>query len=297
MPASSPTGNTPYPTGGYGGSGHITTNGNKWAITYTPYAQSGLCKSREEIVADIKKIHDLGFTTIRAYSTECNVFEWVVPECQKYGIKIIYGIFLEANGKGCFSEHADQQLQEIKNKAPKDSVAMVVVGNECMFNGNCQPQQLASYIDHVRQELYAAGFPRTIAITTSEPVGTWQEKGAALCDHIDVTACNVQPYFTDSITADMAGDFAVTQLKLAAEVCPGPSNNGSYILEIGWPSQGSPNGQAVPGVNQQKTAIHSIMDKVGDHCAVYSFNDDSWKPAGPHGVEQHFGCTDALASY
>lgn len=281
-------------TGSYSSSSHIKTNGDKWAITYTPYATNGQCKGQDEVKDDIKKISELGFTTIRSYSTDCGVFENVVPECQKHGLKVIYGIFLEAGGKGTFSQHAEDQLNAIKDKAPKDSVAMVIVGNECMSNNNCQPAELASYIDHVRNVLRGAGFPQDIAITTTETVGTWEQKGAALCDHIDVFAVQVQPYFTQSISPDQAGDFAAEQLEQAAKVCPGPASKGKFISEIGWPSAGSANGKAVAGVSEQKTAMQKIQEKVGAKACLFSYQNDEWKPPGVFNVEQNFGILKAL---
>lgn len=288
----------PKPTGSYSSGGRIVTNGDKWAMTYTPYAPDGNCKTEADIKSDIKIIADLGFTTIRSYSTDCGVFEYVVPACQEHGLKIIYGIFLEAGGsggKGPFSQYANDQLDDIKKNAPKDGVAMVIVGNECMFNNNCAPAELASYIDHVREQLQGAGFPKDIAITTTEPVGTWEEKGAALCDHIDVFTVQVHPYFTASISPDMAGDFAAQQLDQAAKVCPEAAAKGKYISEIGWPSAGSNNGKAVAGVAEQKEAMKKIMEKVGAEACLFSFKDDPWKHPGALGVEQHFGCADALA--
>jgi exo-beta-1,3-glucanase (GH17 family) len=284
----------PQPTGSYGSTDHIKTNGDKWAITYTPYANSGDCKTSGEIASDIKKISELGFTTIRSYSTDCGVFEYVVPECQKYGLKVIYGIFLEAGGKGPFSEHANDQLNDIKEKAPKDSVAMVIVGNECIFNNNCEAGQLGSYIDHVREELIGCGFPSDVAVTTTEPVGTWEEHGAALCSHIDVFTVQVHPYFTQSVSADMAGDFAAQQLEQAAKVCPEAAAKGKYITEIGWPSAGISNGMAVAGKEEQKTAMKKIMDSVGAESCLFSFQNDGWKEPGNLDVEQNFGCVEAL---
>lgn len=285
----------PKPTGGYSSGGRIVTNGDKWAITYTPYADNGDCKTGDEIKADIKKISELGFTTIRSYSTDCGVFEYVVPECQKYGLKVIYGIFLEGAGKGPFSEYANAQLEDIKDNAPKDGVAMVIVGNECMFNNNCQPAELASYIDYVREQLHSCGFPKDIAVTTTEPVGTWEEKGAALCDHIDVFTVQVHPYFTQSVSADEAGDFAAQQLEQAAKVCPGAAAKGKYITEIGWPSAGQANGKAIAGVAEQKVAMKKIQEKVGAEACVFSFQNDPWKAPGDLDVEQNFGCIEALS--
>jgi len=297
-PSSSKPADKPKPTGGYSSGGRIVTNGNKWAMTYTPYAPSGDCKTESDIKSDIKQIADLGFTTIRSYSTDCGVFEYVVPACQEHGLKIIYGIFLEAGGsggKGPFSQYANDQLDDIKSNAPKDGVAMVIVGNECMFNNNCSPSELASYIDHVRETLQGAGFPKDIAITTTEPVGTWEEKGAALCDHIDIFTVQVHPYFTASVTPEMAGDFAAQQLEQAAKVCPEAAAKGKFISEIGWPSAGNANGKAVAGPAEQKEAMKKIMDKVGAEACLFSFKDDPWKHPGDLNVEQHFGCADALA--
>jgi len=293
-PVPSKSAEKPKPTGGYSSGGRIVTNGNKWSITYTPYAQSGLCKSGDEIKSDIKKISDMGFTTIRSYSTDCGVFQYVVPECQKYGLKVIYGIFLEGAGKGPFSDYANQQLTDIKNNAPKDSVAMVIVGNECIFNGNCEAGQLASYIDYVRKELQACGFPSDIAVTTTEPVGTWEEYGAALCDHIDVFAVQVHPYFTATVSAEMAGDFAAQQFEQAAKVCPKAAAKGKYITEIGWPKAGNSNGAAVASPENQKIAMKKIIEKVGSEACLFSYQDDTWKHPGALGVEQYFGCADAI---
>ena len=297
-PSSSKPADKPKPTGSYSNGGRIVTNGNKWAMTYTPYAPDGNCKTEFDIKSDIKQIADLGFTTIRSYSTDCGVFEYVVPACQEHGLKIIYGIFLEAGGsggKGPFSQYANDQLDDIKNNAPKDGVAMVIVGNECMFNNNCAPGELASYIDHVRETLQGAGFPKDIAITTTEPVGTWEEKGAELCSHIDIFTVQVHPYFTASVSPDMAGDFAAQQLDQAAKVCPEAAAKGKFISEIGWPSAGNNNGKAVAGVAEQKEAMKKIMEKVGAEACLFSFKDDPWKHPGALGVEQHFGCADALS--
>jgi exo-beta-1,3-glucanase (GH17 family) len=297
-PSSSKAADKPKPTGGYSSTGHIVTNGDKWAMTYTPYAKDGQCRTSTEIAADIKKISEMGFTTIRSYSTDCGVFEYVVPECQKYGLKVIYGIFLEgggAGGKGPFSSYANSQLEDIKNKAPKDSVAMVIVGNECIFNNNCQASELGSYLDYVRKELQGCGFPSDIAVTTTEPVGTWEDHGAALCDHVDIFTVQVHPYFTASVSAEMAGDFAASQLAQAAKVCPEAAKKGTYITEIGWPTSGNSNGKAVASPENQKIALQKIQEKVGVQSCLFSYQNDYWKHPGELGVEQYFGCADALA--
>jgi exo-beta-1,3-glucanase (GH17 family) len=269
-------------------------------MTYTPYTAEGDCRSASQVAEDIKNIANMGFTTIRSYSTDCGVFENVVPQCQKHGLKVIYGIFMEgggSGGKGPFSQYANDQLNDIISNAPKDSVAMIIVGNEALFNNYCTASELASYITYVKEQLAKAGFPSDIAVTTTEPVGTWEEKGAALCDVIDVFAVQIHPYFTSKVVASEAGEFAAQQLEQAAAVCPGAAAKGKYITEIGWPKSGNANGAAVPGVEEQKKALKDIMEKVGSEACLFSYQDDYWKAPGAYGVEQSFGCSEALENY
>ncbi|KAF2187618.1 glycoside hydrolase family 17 protein [Zopfia rhizophila CBS 207.26] len=296
-PAEKPKPSKPSTPSYGGGNGRIVTNGNKWSITYTPYTTGGECKGADEVKSDIAKIADMGFTTIRSYSTDCGVFENVVPACKEHGLKVILGIFLESGGKGGkgpFSDYANNQLEEIKTNAPKDSIAMIIVGNEAIFNGYCTAEELGSYIDYVRETLHGAGFPEDIAITTTEPVDVWENKGSPLCSHIDIFACQVHPFFTSKISADQAGDFAAEQLEKAAAVCPEVAKKGKYITEIGWPKSGEANGNAVPGYAEQKIAIKSIVEKVGKEACLFSFQDDKWKNPGAFGVEQSFGCAEVI---
>ncbi|KAF2253248.1 glycoside hydrolase family 17 protein [Trematosphaeria pertusa] len=246
-----------------------------------------------EVQSDIAKIASLGYTTIRSYSTDCGVFDNVVPACQKHGLKVIYGIFLDAS-KGPNSAGANEQLQDIIDNAPKDSMAMLIVGNEAIFAHGVQAGDLAAYIKVCKQKLLDAGFPSDIPVTTAEPVGTWEEYGAALCDVIDVFAAQVHPFFDGGITAGQAGDFALKQIEQAAKVCPEAAARGKYISEIGWPKYGEANGAAVPGVSQQKEAIESIISAVGEFACIFSFQDDEWKEPGAFGVERSFGCADIL---
>lgn len=295
--AAKPSASKHTSVGSYSTGGRIVTKGNKWAMTYTPYSSGGDCKSASEVKSDIAKIAAMGFTTIRSYSTDCGVFENVVPACAEHGLKVIFGIFLTgggAGGKGPFSPYADEQLQTIIKNAPKDIIAMMIVGNEFLFNGYGTPEDLAAYIDHVRTTMIAAGFPSDIAFTTTDTVAAWEQHGAALCSHIDVFAVQIHPYFTTSVSAPDAGKFVAQQLKQAAAICPEAAAKGEYITETGWPHSGDVNGNAVPGYSQQKEAISSILAEVGTQACIFSFQDDLWKAPGALNVEQSFGCAGAL---
>lgn len=246
-----------------------------------------------KVQTDIARIAKLGYTTIRVYSTDCGVFENVIPAATKAGLKIIYGVFLDA-AKGPGSDGANKQLDDIIKNAPKDSFAMLIVGNEYMSGHGGSVDALAPYVKQCKEKLVAAGFPSTIPVTTTETVGALEQYGKKLCDVIDVLAAQVHPYFDGGIAASGAGDFAAKQLEQAAKVCPEAAARGKYITEIGWPTGGNANGKAVPGVQQQKEAISSIIDAVGSYSVLFSYQDDAWKDPGTYGVEQKFGCADIL---
>ncbi|CAI6280956.1 unnamed protein product [Periconia digitata] len=295
-PNSSKSEEAPKPKPTSGGSGYganIVPNGNKWSITYTPYAKDGNCMTADKIQSDIARIAKLQYTTIRVYSVDCGVFENVVPAATKHGLKIIYGIFLDAN-KGPGSPGANEQLDAIIKNAPKDSFAMLIVGNEYMSGHGGSVDALAPYVKQCKEKLVGAGFPSTIPVTTTETVGALEQYGKKLCGVIDVLAAQVHPFFDGAITASGAGEFAAKQLEQAAKVCPEAAARGKYITEIGWPNGGNANGAAIPGSKEQKEAISSIIKAVGDHATLFSYQDDPWKAPGSYGVEQKFGCADIL---
>ena len=165
---------------------------------------------------------------------------------------------------------------------------MVVAGNEAMFYGYTSAEGLATFVNDVRSKFRAAGYNGPVG--TSEVPGTFIEHADVLCPAVDYAAANIHPFFTESISAENAGDFVVKVLDNVSKACN--HEKAAYNLESGWPSLGSANGMAVPGAEDQKIAIKSIMEKAGGKTAMFSYENDAWKAPGEFGVEQHWGCAD-----
>lgn len=303
VPATSQEAEKPKPSkpahGGGGGYGsHIVPNGQKWSLTYTPYADNGDCRSESVIKADIAKIAKWGYTTIRVYSVDCHVFEWVLPAAETAGLKIIYGVFLDAEN-GPDSPGANEQLDAIIENASKDSTAMIIIGNEYSFGGGSL-SGLVSYVKKARQQIYAAGFPKDIPVTTAETVGVLVTPGnEIICEALDVLTVQIHPFFDVNTDAADAGTFALSQLEMAAKICPEAAAKGMYITEIGWPHDGKKNGKAEATAEAQQKAIKSIVEKVGDIACLLSYEDDGWKSkfgdSDKFGVETNFGCGTIVA--
>jgi exo-beta-1,3-glucanase (GH17 family) len=268
--------------------GGVVTNGNKWAMTYTPYSSSGACKEAGEVSSDLAAIAGKGFTTIRLYGTDCSGLQNVGGAAVASGMKIILGVFIEASG----IEAARPQLAEITAWGSQGSnwasVVMLVVGNEAIQNGYCSAGALAGFISDAKSALTAAG-AGSVPVTTTEPLSALMASASALCPVMDVVAANIQSYFNGGIDASQAGSFVSSQLELVAQQCPGKT---AYNLESGWPSGGNSNGASVASPDAQRAAIADISAKAGDKTVMFSFSDDAWKTPGPLAVEQHFGCLD-----
>jgi len=281
--SSSSTSSSPSATA----SNTITPNGDKWAFCYTPYANDGQCKTAEAIAKDVAGIKAKGFTSVRLYATDCDGPQNVGKAAAEQGLKLILGIWVDASGIGA---NTDKQVETLTQwgKDQWDLVEMVVAGNEAMFYGYTNAEGLAAFVNDVRSKFRAAGYNGPVG--TSEVPGSFIDNAAVLCPAVDYAGANIHPFFTETVSADGAGDFVVKVLDNVSAACNHEKE--AYNLESGWPSLGSANGMAIPGAEDQKIAIKSIMEKAGGKTAVFSYENDSWKAPGEFGVEQHWGCAD-----
>jgi exo-beta-1,3-glucanase (GH17 family) len=284
-PSSSSTSSSASPSAT--ASNTITPNGDKWAFCYTPYANDGQCKTAEAVAKDVAGIKAKGFTSVRLYATDCDGPQNVGKAAAEHGLKLILGIWVDASGIGA---NTDKQVETLTQwgKDQWDLVEMVVAGNEAMFYGYTNAEGLAAFVNDVRSKFRAAGYNGPVG--TSEVPGSFIDNAAVLCPAVDYAGANIHPFFTETISADGAGDFVVKVLDNVSAACNHEKE--AYNLESGWPSLGSANGLAIPGAEDQKVAIKSILEKAGGKTALFSYENDAWKAPGEFGVEQHWGCAD-----
>ena len=263
----------------------ISPNGKKWAITYTPYTRSGECKSSGEVDSDISTISGKGFTAVRLYATDCDALQNIGNACEKHGVKMIIGVFIDAAGISA----AGEQVEQIMSWGRWEMVEMFVIGNEAVFNGYCSASELAGFIKQVKARARSAGYDGPC--TTAETLNVLENDGATLCEVVDVFGANLHPFFNPEVTADEAGAFVEKQMEIVASLCP---NKEVYNLECGWPSAGNANGAAVPGAENQKKAVMDVMTRKGERTVLFSFDNDDWKDDGEFGVEKHYGLINVV---
>ncbi|KAJ5355092.1 uncharacterized protein N7496_012304 [Penicillium cataractarum] len=261
------------------------TGAGQYGMTFSPYTSSGACMSQSEVTSNLKVIKDKGFNLVRVYSTDCNGLEYIGSACKELGMNIIMGVYIDSTG----TSGAQDQVDAIAKWAEWDMVELIVVGNEAVSSGYCSASQLASFITSCKSTFQAAGY--TGKVTTTEPIDVWEQYGTStLCSPVDIVGANIHPFFNSQVTAAKAGEFALSEYKILEGLC----NKDVVNLETGWPNAGDANGDAVPGVAEQETAIKSIVAALGSKSIFFSYADDDWKSPGQFNVEQHWGCASVF---
>jgi exo-beta-1,3-glucanase (GH17 family) len=274
------------PSGGFGGEA-----GTPWGTTFTPYnPEDGTCMSKERVESEITTLANAGMKIIRTYSTDCNTLEYVGAACEAHGIQMIVGIFIDSPGCSPNDANIDEQIRALKSWAKWEIVPLVVVGNEAVLNGFCTPKQLADLINHCKTEF--SGF--TGMYTTAETTNVWQmdESVAALCPCVDAVGLNAHPFFNYETSASDAGEFVKGQLDIVSGLC----GKDAYVMETGWPSEGSSSGSAIASHSEQEIAVHAIIKSCGERSILFSLHDDKWKPGNTAcgACEQHWGISGVL---
>ena len=254
-------------------------------MTWTPYDANSNCKSQDVVDADMKKLADLGFGSVRVYSTDCKTLEYVGAACKKYGLKVILGVFISETGVS----GAQPQVDAIVAWKQWDLVELIVVGNEAVFSGRCDASTLLQFIISSKSAFKGAGY--TGYVSTTDELSVWQNYGSAWCDAVDVVTANLYAFFNPNTKAEDAGTFIQAQLTDLAKICPGKE---VYAMECGWPSAGQCNGVACPSPENQSKAIKAIQATVGAKIVYFSYENEAWKKPGQCGVEQYWGASSVF---
>ncbi|VBB72704.1 Putative Glycoside Hydrolase Family 17 [Podospora comata] len=285
-----PPASTPAKGKGSVGGGKLGGKGKHWAMTYTPFRPDGHCKTYSEVDADVKIIASKNFEALRIYSTDCDTLPNVGAAAEKYGLRLIIGLFVGSPGCDNGNPTIAQQISALKEWKKWHLVDLCVVGNEALFNGYCSVQQLADLIVHTKKELGSAGY--TGPYTTTDVLSAFEAGDMSpVCNVIDVVSANVHAYFNYQTTPGQAGKFVRSQLDAVSKICGGKP---SYCMETGWPTSGVCNGAACAGVPQQKEAIASIEQEIGQSVVFFSFRDDPWKKPGACNCERSWGSDKAF---
>ena len=235
------------------------------------------CKSQSAVASDLANVEE--YQVVRLYGTDC---DQVANVAKALGGKasIFAGIF---------------DIDDIQNEVDLlsagidgnwKSVVAVSVGNELVNSGQASPAKVTSAISTARAALKAKGYNGPL--TTVDTMIALQNH-PELCTASDFCAINCHAFFDGNVLPSGVGEFVagwVSKIKAAAG-----NDKRVVVTESGWPTQGSPNNQAVPGKSQQQQAVQSLKQALSKDLILYTLYDDLWKQdsANTFNAEKHWG--------
>ncbi|KAK4218480.1 cell wall glucanase [Rhypophila decipiens] len=266
-------------------------------VTYSPYNSDGTCKTGPQVAADIRAIAPL-HSLIRIYGVDCNQVATLLAAVQPFAssLRLFLGIFNLVD----LTSQITTLIKAVtdNNGGGWRLIDTISIGNELVNNNQATPQQILSSLATARTALRRAGY--TGPVVTVDTVSAIAQN-PSLCDASDYCAINVHPFFDPNTSPDKAGEFIASQVKIVREKLADPKQR-IVVTETGWPWAGNANGLAVPGRENQKTAIGSIVARFGgdgeeegmgslENLILFTAFNDQWKKAeaGTFFAEQYWG--------
>ncbi|KAL9081974.1 MAG: hypothetical protein Q9159_006852 [Coniocarpon cinnabarinum] len=258
------------------------SGGDSLGINYSPYHTDHSCKTSDEVMKDIQALPDYG--VVRSYGTDCNQVPNMINAAKSKNMKIMLGVYDVTQA----ANEAGMIVSGIKAAAGGDwsMVHSISVGNEAVNSGQASVGQVLSGLQTAKGTLKAGGYSGpVVTVDTFDALIAHPE----LCQASDYAAANAHAFFDATSSADQAGKWAQGTAQRVKDACGGKN---VILTESGWPSQGSPNGAAVPSKEAQSTAISSLKSAFPNGgLFLFSAYNDAWKDdfSGSFGCEKYWG--------
>ena len=231
------------------------------AITYSPYTDNGFCKTQAQVSQDLEP---LDYDVIRLYGTDCNQTKFVLEATKGKNTKVFAGIF--------DIHQIPLEVSQLSSDLNGDwtQIHTVGVGNELVNDKKASVGDVVGAIGQARTALSGAGYHGAIVT-----VDTYVAMNASieLCKNSDYCAVNCHAFFDGNTLPEHAGTF----VKGWADTISKSAGKQTIITETGWPTQGQPNGIALPSKDDQQKAVDSINAALPSNKILFNAYNDFWK--------------------
>ena len=180
------------------------------------------------------------------------------------------------------------EIDSLVSEAIKGYVDVAIVGSEALLRGDVNAGTLTGYIDQIRSRLQAAGV--NIPVTAADTYNTLEQPAnAKVLADVDIVYANFFPYWEGTSIDGAMASLNKEYRQLAALGKP------VFVSESGFPSDGSPNGAAVPS---PANAAYYFLDFASwaqannVSYAYFEAFDEPWKYTGGD-VGPHWGVFDS----
>ncbi|WP_419766952.1 glycosyltransferase family 2 protein [Arcobacter sp.] len=249
------------------------------SLSYTPYyGYEKKVLSPKQIENDLNILAPIT-KKIRTYSSIDA--EIILEATAQTIIPIDLGIWLSGDFKQ--NDIEIQKALKLLKKYP-DRIENIIVGNEVLLRKDLNKHELFAYIDYMKEFTDKP-------ITSAETWDIW-EKTQDLSNHVDFITIHILPYW-EEVPIKKFTSFVMDRYNKIQNLFP---NKKIYIGEIGWPSNGYNNVNAVPNLKNQATAIREFINLAKNNAWSYNIIeafDQPWKGYAEGNIGQYWGIFDA----
>jgi exo-beta-1,3-glucanase (GH17 family) len=219
--------------------------------------------------------------TIRLFRADGEPGKIYQPAKEEYKFRIIAGGWI---GEGYSRQEIYRELDALIRLANNGYIDIAVVGSETMYRHDLTADALIGYINYVREGID----DKSIPVGTSDTPAAFLDN-PGLVEASDVILCTIYPFF-DNLPIEAA---AQNMIETRNRVVNAAKDKQVIISETGWPTEGSPEGLAVPGVENAGKYFEDVYQwsRTNDAEVVFfSAFDEAWKIEGSNGdIGGHWG--------
>ena len=257
---------------------------SKISINYSPYT-NGLSPEKNSpipltLVEGHLELLDPYASALRLFGVTGELEKIYQPAKEKYGFRIIAGCWID---KYMQESSIYKELDALIKLANDGWIDVAVVGSETLYRGDFPVEKLIEYIQYARERIDDKAIP----VTTSDTAQAWNNPElVAVCDVILVT---IYPFFSEIPVENAAGAMADTYEDVKVKA------NGKQVIisETGWPTAGSPEGAAIPSMENARRYFEDVyIWSLAEDVEVIFFSafDEGWKNEGRKGdIGIHWG--------
>jgi exo-beta-1,3-glucanase (GH17 family) len=247
--------------------------------SFSPFRQGqspmdNIYPSIEEMRQDLELL-SAQTNNIRTYSVDGSLAE-IPLLAEEFGMRVSLGIWISPD----IERNEREIARAIELAHNSRSVVRVIVGNESLFRGEVEPEQLMGYLDRVRAAV-------KVPVTTAEQWHMW-EKYPELGKHVDLIAAHVLPYW-ELIPREDAIQFVIDRARDMRKLFP---KKPLLLAEVGWPSNGRTRGGAEADQAEQaiylRNLVNTLNSKGYNYFVIEAF-DQPWKASEEGSVGAYWG--------
>ncbi|MEM1023185.1 MAG: glycosyl hydrolase family 17 protein [Myxococcota bacterium] len=201
---------------------------------------------------------------------------------KELGMKALVGAWLDGD-----EARNAEEIQAVIDQAKGGNADLIAVGNEVLLRGELPEDAIIDAIHRVKAG--APGVP--VAYVDAYFQFVQHPRLVEACDYLPI---NCYPYW-EQCKLDWSVGYVEEMVRRVAAVANGKE---IVIAETGWPTQGTPEGEAVPGVdNAALYALNLIpwAKQVNVPLFWFSAFDEAWKVGAEGDCGAYWGIWDAEA--